>query len=192
MKSLALEKPYSPQSQARIIVASALYHIRGGRERREVLHLIKDLRWFAFHPSDKIPYKSAQEERWQTMLSFARDSLKTDGLMERSVWQLTSDGINQFVLLKRAAKSSFDLGECYLFGAALKVYINPDYHPSGLDKERPALDIYEDQQPIWRKSVRGTAQDRKLEDVLKQYGDILPSGKFVKRTSADAEGTSVS
>jgi hypothetical protein len=168
---------YTTVGQAAVLLAVALRDLQHGPSRQECLEYIRSNKWLEIQPADVRPYPSASEPRWQTMISWARETLASKGLIDRSIsdcWQPTKEGINSAVLVRKDfAEGVLDVRRCYMWTTKFKSYMMPDYVPDDNDVSRPPY-VYEDELKNGRKSVRGDAWDKKTagmttEQIMELY-----------------------
>lgn len=153
----------------------------GGHPKQEVVAYIAENGWFEIQPDDKAPYKSGgtSEPRWHTLIAWARKNciesnfFEVDGI--RDSWKISKDGINfANVLLKQFRSRDVDVTKCYLFSAEFKKFLDPLWTPGPHNAQRPSVGIYEDTLPSYRRSVRGTKLERKIEEAApKILADLL-------------------
>lgn len=134
---------YTTIGQVAILLALALRELPHGPARQECLDFIYTKRWLNIQTADIRPYPSASEPRWHTMMSWARESLATKDLVDRSIkdcWRSTKDGVNAAVLIRQQfSEAVLDVRRCYMWTAAFKLFMHPAYISSEHDTPRPAL-----------------------------------------------------
>ncbi|MFC4994238.1 hypothetical protein [Rubritalea tangerina] len=151
----------------------SLRELQHGPTKSECIQFINSRKWFDIQLEDKKPYASGNTEpRWQTLIAWGRKNCVDSGYIENEVrdsWQPTKNGLNAVVMMCKAFEEKrADVRRCYLFTTKFKQLIDPAYSPSDNDKKRPEY-LYEDCLPEYRKSVRGSKQDR----INKMIHDLL-------------------
>jgi hypothetical protein len=124
--------------------------VRGGLMRREATDRIFEHKWFDIQTEDKLPYPSqkhtSQEERWKTIIAWARKDSVERGWMEpnqHNNWDLTMAGLNWFRIVEDACRDTrLDVRRCYLWSRHFKLRMDPRYTFGQPERKRPA-NLYE-------------------------------------------------
>lgn len=171
MRKFAGYEVYKKESQAAVMVMTAVRALRGRCTKQEVLGHISEWRWFDVRSEDLPPYPESHtdEQRWKTFLAWDRESCAGSEFIDRSErgqWDATTKGLNEAALIRQEfERCELDVRKCYLWTPVFKKHMCSSYEPSNDDARRPVPSIWEDLLPSWRKSVRGNQNDPPYIDV---------------------------
>lgn len=144
---------YSPRGQVILLLLHVLSKEPHAEPKRRILQRIVFQGLLDFAEEDRVPYPSAfergsLEERWMTLVAFARQDCVDRGWMrqaERDHWKITPEGravISEF--RTRCANGTMSVRHGYLWSAKLKKELCPLHEPSLDDAKRPKYSIYQD------------------------------------------------
>lgn len=127
------------------LVLKALDELRGVSTKVEVLSHIDSRGWIVTIEEDFGRASLSGELKYQNRLAWAKKDALEKGYVFKSgrdCWEITRQGIEA---VKRAeglfSTGEWDIRNCYMFTPLFKLMMNPNYSPSGSDKEHPGLSL---------------------------------------------------
>ncbi len=144
---------YSPRGQVILLLLYVLSQERYAEPKMMIVQRIRFWGLFDFAEEDRKPYPSkvevgSDEERWVTLVAFARQDCVDRGWMKDikpNKWQVTDAGravVEAFK--KKCAEGKLDVQRGFLWTPKLKRVFSPEYQQSDKDEIRPKYSIYDD------------------------------------------------
>jgi len=132
----------SRRAQEIILVLYALSKLRRICTKQEVLAYIREYRYYAIQPEDRVSYEGKSEWRSDTLLCWGRKDAVIDDWMihhdERDSWDISRTGVKALAAIRGLFdKKTWEVHRCYMWTEAFKLVMDPTYRPSERDWQRP-------------------------------------------------------
>jgi hypothetical protein len=135
-------KPLEIHGQCMTMVLAALYDFGSCMSKQATIDYVHTRGWFNLEPEDRDPFPSQTEQKWRTMLAYARKDCADRDLLDkgagRDIWQLTRKGRECFEKVRNGLQDGQSVRRGFLWSPKFKKWLCSGYEPSDADVKRPS------------------------------------------------------